>query len=178
MKVFFTASWRGKKDFGQYYQKIYQIIESFGNLLLDDDVLVKSKEAAEKLYEKKIRLIQEADVCFFEASVPSLSLGYQIRKSLESNKPTVVLYFKNNPPSFLLGAKEEKLIISQYDEKNLPQTVKKVLAEVAKLRDKRFNFFISTDLLNYLEEASAKLKITKSTFIRNLILEHKKKHSS
>lgn len=188
MKVFFTASQRGKKYFDENYQKIYQIIESFGNLLLDDDILIipesnfyqklsaGGKEATKKLYEQKIKSIQEADVCVFEASIPSVSIGYQIRKSLELNKPTVILYFKNNPPHFLLGAKEEKLIVRSYTDRNLKQVVKEVLVEVSKLRDKRFNFFIGTDLLNYLEETSRKMKITKSTFIRNLILEHRKKH--
>jgi hypothetical protein len=188
MKVFFTASPRGKKYFDENYQKIYQIIESFGNQLLDDDILIipesnfyqelsaGGKETTKKLYEKKIKSVQEADVCVFEASIPSVSIGYQIRKSLELNKPTVILYFKNNPPHFLLGAKEEKLIVRGYTDRNLKQVVKEVLAEVSKLRDKRFNFFIGTDLLNYLEEASRKMKITKSTFIRNLILEHRKKH--
>jgi len=189
MKIFFTASQRGKKYFDENYQKIYQIIESFGNQLLDDDIINVSEsrfyqqlslggeKAVKKLHQDKIRSIQEADVCVFEASIPSVSLGYQIRKSLELNKPTVILYFKNNPPYFLLGAKEEKLIVRSYTDRNLKQVVKEILTEVGKLRDKRFNFFIGTDLLNYLEQVSRKMKITKSTFIRNLILEHKKKNS-
>jgi hypothetical protein len=188
MKVFFTASHRGKKYFEENYQKIHQIIESLGNQLLEDDILVVpelkfyqelnigGEKAVKQLYEKKIKCIQEADTCVFEASIPSVSIGYQVRKSLELNKPTAVLYFKNNPPHFLLGAEEEKLIFRSYTEHNLKQIVEEILTEANKMRDKRFNFFIGTDLLNYLEETSKNMKITKSTFIRNLILDHKKKH--
>jgi predicted DNA binding CopG/RHH family protein len=72
----------------------------------------------------------------------------------------------------LTGIEDEKLIIRSYTEKNLKKILKEAIDLARQRSDKRFNFFISQKLLNYLESISKKEGINKSTFIRNLILEH------
>lgn len=190
MKVFFTASQRGKKSFEEYYQQIYQIVEKLGYKHLDDTLIKLSmtafythlkkggKRAHIDFYRKNIKCLKEADINIFESSLPSLSVGYMIEKSLEMHKPTAILYFENNAPYFLTDTGEEKLIVRNYTEKNLPQVVKEAL-DLARLReDKRFNFFISPYLLSYLDKVSKEQGITKSNFIRKLLLEHMKKAST
>ncbi len=179
MKIFFHFSPEKLEKFKAKYQKIYQVMEILGNQIIGVDFRsIKSKKASAKVNvdQPEIKLIQEADVCVFEVSAPSLSAGYLIGKTLELNKPVVILYFKNNSPSFFLKMHEEKLIVHQYQASNLEKKVREALLAVKQLKDRRFNFFISADLLTYLEETSRKLKITKSTFIRNLILEHQRKN--
>jgi len=187
MKVYFCASQKGKKYFSEKYSKIYHFIEDLGHQHIDDDIISVSeqdyyarlnqggKKSEEKLYDKKIKSIQEADVCIFEVSISSNAMGFQIRKSLELNKPTVLLYFGDNIPHLLIGVKEDKLLVENYSNNNLKQLIKDIFNKVAKMRDKRFNFYVSTDLINYLEDVSRQMSITKSTFIRNLIIEHKQK---
>ncbi|MCL4374904.1 hypothetical protein M1523_03510 [Patescibacteria group bacterium] len=185
MKVFFTASQKGKNYFDQYYKRIAEESEMRGYLLLNDGVLATKeeelgsdgKDTYEKLYHKTLKALQEADVCVFETTVSSSYVGYLISKALELNKPTIVLYFKDNAPVFLLGIHEEKLIIRNYNDNNLTQVLSAAYESAGKLRDKRFNFFISPDLLNYLETASKTTNQTKSMFIRKLILEHRNKNS-
>lgn len=189
MKVFFTASFRGDKTILKRYRQIYDIIDSLGYHHVDHDVVkVNPDDFYEKLtkegrvgnvdlYNRKIKSIQEADICVFECSVHSLSIGFVIQKALEYNKPTIVLYHDNDIPHFLVGAKDEKLIIKNYTDSSVEKVVKLSLEEAGEVRDKRFNFFIRPELLTYLEKASKDLNITKSTFIRNLILEHRKKNS-
>jgi hypothetical protein len=173
MKVFFTASHRGKK----YYQNVFDEIEKLGHKHLDDDLLKFSEikfHSQKNLYQKKINSIQEAEVCVFETTISSSTIGYLIKKSLDIGKPTIVLYLKDNLPHFLLNVKEEKLIIRNYTNQNLKNIIKETLIQANRFRNKRFNFFITPDLLAYIEETSKKMNITKSTFIRNLINEHRK----
>ncbi len=188
MKILFTASQRGKEFFESQYKIINQAVEKLGHTNVSDDLLNTSKnkfydelqkggrEANVELYKIKMKNLQEADICLFECSTHSLSIGFIIQKALELNKPTIVLYYEENIPHFIVGVQDEKLIIRSYNEKNIETVLKEAIEEASELRDKRFNFFISPRLLAYLEQTSNEMGITKSTFIRNLIQEHMKKH--
>lgn len=187
MKVFFTASHRGKTYFDEYYIKIYELIEQFNFQNLDDSLITipikkfyseldkLGKQRDIKLYNRNLEYIKKADINIFECSFQSISIGFMIEKSLELNKPTVVLYLEGNIPHFLAGAVGEKLIIRSYKKNNIKDVIKATLVEAKSRGDKRFNFFISPKLLSYLEKASKERNITKSTFIRNLILDHMNK---
>lgn len=188
MKVFFTASQRGKKDFGKYYQKIFEEIKKQqGCIVIKDDLLTESqsefyrkldeggRKANIELFKEKMLHLHESDVNIFDCSYHSLSTGYLIEKSLVLNKPTVVLYYKNNESYLLEGADNEKLIVRSYNEKNISKIIREVISLSKERRDKRFNFFISPKLLGYLEKVSKHEGTTKSTFIRSLILEHMRK---
>lgn len=189
MKIFFTASQRGKKQFGSQYKRIQDYILSKKFTLLDDDIVSEDTSQFYKalefgnhkvqvdFYHKKVNTIQKADICIFEVSTHSLSVGFVIQKALEFNKPTIILYRKDCLPHFLAGIDNDKVILKEYEDKALEKKLEESLKEALELREKRFNFFISPALLTYLEMASKKEDVTKSTFIRNLILAHKKKNS-
>jgi len=189
MKVFFTASQGGKKSFGRYYTKILEEIKKQGFNIVKDDFFSYSpeeyykklelggKKANQELFREKISSIQEADINIFDCSFHSLSIGYMVQKSLEINKPTILLFYKDNEPYFLEGAGDgqDKLITKSYNDKNIKSIVREALDLAKERRDKRFNFFINPKLLGYLEKTSKHEGMTKSTFIRNLILEHMRK---
>ena len=44
MKIFFTASLRGTKEYGKFYKQIYKEIENLGYNHLDEEVLTLTKE--------------------------------------------------------------------------------------------------------------------------------------
>ena len=186
MEIFFTASQRGKKYFFSYYKRIYRAFEELGFTHLDNEIVkTPSEDAFSKLdkngikayqafYRKGLNNLKKAYINVFECSLPSLSVGFMINKSLDYNKPTIALYLDNNVPYFLEGIQdEEKLLIANYSDKNIEKVIQKTVKLAKKSTDKRFNFFISPELLNYLKEASKKEGVTKSTFIRNIIKEHK-----
>lgn len=188
MKVFFTASQRGRKEYGKYYDLIASSIKELNLILLDDDILHPqpkefynkleyNHDANVKFYQTKLKNLEQSDINILEISAHSLSIGFVIEKSLELNKPTIVLYYKDFNPLLLMGNEDEKLILKSYTEKNLKKVLEEAIAIAKERRDKRFNFFISPKLLNYLEETSKKQGITKSKFIRNLILENMRKGS-
>lgn len=182
MKVFFVASLRGKQYYFSYYQKIYDIIKKAGYTHVDSDIIHddykefynrierEGRKAFQKLYEKKINNIKSADICVFEVSLHSHSIGFEILKSLEYLKPTIALYLKDSIPHFLAGINDDKFILKEYTDNTIEMVVEKSLEEAVSIRDKRFNFFISPDLLNYLDNQSAKKGITKSAYLRNLII--------
>lgn len=191
MKIFFTASQKGKKYFASYYQRIYKAFENLGFTHIDKEIIKNPSEdsfskldtegikAYRNFYRKNLNNLKKADINVFECSLPSLSVGFMINKSLDYNKPTIALYLNNNIPYFLEGAQdEEKLFITSYSDKNIEKTIEKISKSAKKSSDKRFNFFISPELLNYLKEASKKEGVTKSTFIRNIIKEHKNRSES
>ncbi len=181
MKVYFTASLRGMQFYEQYYNKIYSEIEKLGYIHLDKEIFdlnrvqyyseleTTGREQNVDLYKRKIKSLQKADVCVFEVSLHSLSIGFQIEKALNYLKPTIVLYLEENKPYFLDGVDNEKLILSSYNSKNIHDVLKKCFEIAQKKKEQRFNFFLSPDLLNYLEEASRKKGTTKSMYVRNLI---------
>lgn len=188
MQVFFTATYQGQKQFGSFYKKIYEEIKNLGYSHLDhevvnityEDYLKKmevGRESQVSNYHETINFIKKADICVLETSAHSLGLGFIVQKSLEMSKPTVVLYYEDNIPYFLAGIEDEKLLVKSYNEKN----IKKVLSEAFELarerRDKRFNFFLSPKLLEYLELASKKEGVTKSKLIRDLIVDHMRNES-
>lgn len=186
MKVFFTASQRGQKFYEEIYREIFDKIKRLGHTHLYDKLIKipykkfyetlekEGHKASVELYRENIEKLSRADINIFECSLHSLSIGFLVQKSLEFRKPTVVLYLKENLPYFLSGVKDDKLLMKSYDKTSLREVLKGALEEVTALRDQRFNFFISDALLRYLDEASKKAGVNKSTFLRNLLLKHKR----
>jgi hypothetical protein len=123
----------------------------------------------QKLYKEKTDVIQDADICIFETSLDSLSIGYQVAKSIYWHKPTLILHLQENIPYFLLGANEEKLLVRGYTEQTLKTVLKDGIDSVSQRKDQRFNFFISPDLLNYLDATAKRKGMTKSVYIRTLL---------
>ena len=187
MKVFFTASQRGKKYFQKYYERIFEIVKKKGYNILDDDLLTipadlfyqkykpGKRDVFEKFYNNELKNLRDSDINIFDCSFHSLSIGFIVEKSINLNKPTIVLYKKDFVPFFLNGITEEKFIIKEYNDNNLDDVVNKAIDEALELRDKRFNFFISPELLNYIKAESHKQGVTMSVFLRGLILKHKNK---
>lgn len=174
MKVFFTASQEGKKEFGRYYEMIYKTIKDLHHLHLNQSLLNEVKTKRKK--SNIIELIAEADVCIFECSYSSTTLGFLVAQALILDKPTVILYLDHYYPNLSSIIENEKLIMRNYNKHTLKLVLEDVLTESHHKLDKRFNFFISPDLLNYLQKASRKQKITKSTFLRNLIADQIRKN--
>lgn len=187
MKVFLVSSPRGEGKLRENYTNLYEEIKKQGfdhvsNFIetTSDDFYSKMSEGRKAhidFYNEMVESIQGADICVFEASVPSLGVGFLIQRALEYSKPTIVLYYKDNTPYFLSGIEDDKLIVQSYDESSLKKILKKVLSTAREKRDKRFNFFLSPKLLNYLEQASNSRGVTKSKLLRDMIVQHMRENA-
>lgn len=184
MKIFFTASKRGKNELDSEYKLLYDTIQKLQYKHVDDLIITDVKPARKSITDeentniflKSIHNLKTADINIFECSIQSFVVGYLVQKSIELNKPTILLFHDDYEISpFVTGIDEDKLLVLRYNSKNAAEILASGLIESSQLADKRFNFFISPRLLTFLKEESRKLDMSKSTFIRNLIKEHKKK---
>ncbi len=188
MKIYFSAPIKGVEEIEPHLNTIYNTISHLGHKHLDDfiarlkegvhfyDRMSKGGADSRKtFFDKTIDNIKQADIVIFEGTVPSLGVGFQIEKALDYNKPTIVLYLKGHTPNFLAGTEHDKLMLREYTKETLSKVIESALEEAKHASDKRFNFFISPALLTYLQEESDRNGMTKSSFIRKLILEHKKR---
>src|SRR3990167_7773814 len=108
MKVFLDTTYRRDKQHLANYLRIYALIETLGYIHLFKDIAEDSplsiNESSDKrernksvdLYRKRLEYLHRSDINVFEASLPSLSTGLLIQKSIEMNKPTVVFYQQSN----------------------------------------------------------------------------------
>lgn len=183
MRIYFTASLRGKKEFGDKYAKIVKLLSKSQNKVFSEHILnndfnlveKQTKGDAQKSYGKLISEIKKADVFVAEVSTQSLSVGHEITEAMSLNKPVVVLYFGDNRPGLLFGSMYDKMQILNYDESNLEERLLSALDEAIKHADVRFNFFVSPKILTYLDFVAQKRMIPRSVFLRDLIEKEMKK---
>ena len=168
MKVCFFAPQNEENQYAPYYQIVTDTLDDYGY-----KNLVSLKKAVS--YQKMIKLLKESDINIFDCSVSHSVIGFQISKSLEFNKPTIALYHHDTTPEFVHTIFEEKFLTASYNKENLRTILHAILKKAQLLADKRFNFFISPSLLNFLTHMSREFGMTKSTYLRNLIIEDKKK---
>ncbi len=177
MKVYFTASARGKNQYPVQYKQIFEKITDLGHTHLDEFLFEVDEEnlydgAHEdqvRLYEKAMHLIKSSDVVILEVSIHSLSMGYVLHKALETGKPVIALYLKGNEPYFALGIENDKLQVVEYEVDNLKDRLSDALDYSQDQMDTRFNFFISPKHQNYLDWISKEKKIPRAVFLRDLI---------
>ncbi|MFZ2206921.1 MAG: hypothetical protein WA061_06295 [Microgenomates group bacterium] len=187
MKVYFAASVRGFSFYSQEYKAIEDGLRGVKCNLTTasyekeevkrfyDNLENGGLKAQNEYFNNTIETIKNSDVNIFECSSPSLGIGFQVERSLEYNKPTIILYLKGHVPHFFAGTDNEKMLLKEYTVSTAKEVVESSIEEANHIADKRFNFFISPSLLTYLENTSKKMGITKSTFIRSLIVEHMRK---
>ncbi len=118
----------------------------------------------------------QAELCLFECSSESIELGLLIQKTLEMEKPVIALYSQSNEPSFAKLITNEKFQYFKYTKTNWDSLLGNALQKAALLTDRRFNFFVNSSMLAYLTKISKRMGVTKSTFIRNLIEEYRRKN--
>lgn len=185
MQVYFVASSRLVRKDVSLYKRMYEVLAD-GNKMVSDKVLklIRSKTVDSKIeslefkrnnYEESIKSLKKAEVVVIEVSGHSMSAGYLIAQALEMNKPVIALYEKNAKPIFIGGIVNHKLFLVEYDDKNVEEVIKLTLKKVAALVDVRFNFFVSPEILTYLDWVTQKRMIPKSVFLRNLIEKEIKK---
>jgi 2'-deoxynucleoside 5'-phosphate N-hydrolase len=183
MRVYFTASLRGKKQFGDNYAKIVRELTKLGckvdaEQILNrdtDKTVSESHEEIEMVYKKLQNLTKKADFVVAEISTPSVSVGHEISYALDLSKPVIVLHTKANHSTLLEGNQNDKLQVLSYDLDNVGKVLSKAIEEVSKKMDVRFNFFVSPEILAYLDWVAQDRMIPRSVFLRDLIEKEMKK---
>lgn len=170
------ASPRSVETDPKLYEMIYSCLKK-SNKLVDSSVMKWVEGGFSKMseYTEAVLKVKKADVVVVEVSGHSMSLGYLVGKSLEMNKPVVALYGEGNKLLFLKWMKNDKLIFCPYNKKNICSEMNLALKKAEKMVDVRFNFFISSSILSYLDWVASKRMLPRSVFLRNLIEKEMKK---
>lgn len=176
MKIYFTASLRGKKNFQKEYQFIVRSLEELGHQIQEHILEIdpkkpeqESHEEKVKIYQKLLGLIKTSALIVAETSFSSVSVGHEISLALEFHKPVIALHLENHRPRFLEGNPDPKLQILPYNSASLKKDLKEALQIAIDQTDIRFNFFISPKTVAYLDWVAKNRKIPRSVFLRNLI---------
>jgi hypothetical protein len=186
MKIYFTSSVRGKKEFGDNYQLIFQTIEQMGHTNLDqdfqgedEDTFYQGTHASQvQLYKETMQKIKSADVVILEVSEHSLSMGYVMNQALDLGKSVIALYVKDHSPYFAAGIDNDKLQVLEYSTETLGTILESALDYAQETMDTRFNFFISPSLSHYLDWVSQTKKIPRSVYLRQLIEEDRERNKT
>lgn len=181
MKVFFHAYLRSNDKYLDFDKKIYDIIKDLGYIHTNETFQNDPKAQLAKIekggYEERVDLykfyiknIKSADIVVLDISMHSLASGFLLHEALRDEKPVLALYHEGNDPSFTININNEKLQLIEYNLSNLKEQLVRGLDLAKRLVDIRFNFFIPPEIITYLDYITNSKRISKSTYIRNLIM--------
>lgn len=177
MKVYFGTSPRIKEKYPKQIGEIYRLIENFGYVHTSDWIERVEAKQFYKLTEAELqahqqdteRAIRRADICIFEASLTSLSVGFLVSMALSNSKVVIVLSQNENSLLIFRSVKSLSLVTLTYNVDDLEEKLKGALEDAKKKISVRFNFFIPRDLLVYLDWVAKSVGLSKGEYVRNLI---------
>jgi hypothetical protein len=178
MKVFFFSSPRGNLELSRM---AYAAIERLGHKHTSDFVraidsktfYAVSEMTWSQRYRERIKQLQGAEICVFEASIPSIATGQLFQEAIRQEKPTIALFQKDNRPYTLLGLEdnERRTQVLEYSRETLTEVLKDALDEAEAQLNTRFTMLMPAELTKFLDQINAKSGLSRSEFIRQLIRE-------
>ncbi|HVX92903.1 MAG TPA: hypothetical protein VHA74_02190 [Candidatus Dojkabacteria bacterium] len=183
MKIFFTASFYGKKQYQKQYDLVLKTIQKYekdiispelGNYLkvLNDKQKLKLKNLRTIHYHAIRKDISQADVVIIEISYQDFQLGHEATLAIQSKKPVLCLSIHEDMSE---KVKDPLFKGAKYNHSNLDSIIKKFLKDAQKsILNQRFNLFLSPAQEEYLNKVSKEKKLTKSAYIRSLIDQDRK----
>jgi hypothetical protein len=177
MKVYFGAALSQKEEYGEYYDRIVGVLEREGHELFRD-VLVEDYEEFKKGrisasiqgHKRSLDLLSKCDVAVFEVSFPStIRIGFEVSTAVEKKKPIVALYKEGKESVYFSGIKNDKMFLSDYRDFDLEEVLREGLQYASSQTETRYNLYLSSKHLNHLDRASDQTRVTKASYIRQLI---------
>lgn len=178
MRVFYTASFSGKKKYQKDYDLVLKAIENAGvellspekgnylSVLRDKDYkTIKNKKKLH--YEAIKRGIQWAQAIIVEISQEDFQLGYEANLAIQAKKPVLCLsvnedFSEKIENQYFHGAKYNEYNIEEIIDDFIKNSEKETLNE-------RFNLFLSPRQVTYLDGVSKKAGLNKSEYLRMLV---------
>lgn len=184
MKVYLTASTENIKENPEVFEKVVRYIQARGdsntNLYLQHLLTDKSFQNGDKdIYSKTLSVVGKSDLLIAEVSYPSISLGFLIEKAINLSIPVICLCqekLSKNISTILKRYKSSTFKILKYNNSNIEAVLGKELSNFKKHKVK-LNVFLEAKLDNYLKLKSKNKGITKSQYLRDMIIEKMKKEN-
>lgn len=177
MKIYFAASSIYRTTYKSIYKRIIDFLEKqdhevFGKTLAERLIPLNSVSLHKiREWQKEwLSYISDADLVLIEGSYPSsIHIGFELGLTLEKGKPIILLYKEGKNPAFISNLYSNRMIKSEYTDRNVEDTLNWCLQEAEQLTNRRFTFFISSEIESFLNKMSKKNGIHKSKYIRSLI---------
>ena len=99
----------------------------------------------------------------------TLNIGFQIAYALQKNKSVVAMYKDDRKSSFFRGLTSDKLIYESYTNENLESVVSDCLDFIDKKSDIRFNFYLPSNQIDYLDSVGESKNLSRSAILREII---------
>lgn len=177
MKIYFTASSQDRDKYGAIYQKIVDFLEQEGyevfTELLSEHLPDFSEVSRQKLslwHKEWLSYIRDCDFALVEGSYPStIHIGFEVGMILSRGKPVALLYQKGRDPIFVNSFHSSRLIKSEYQVNDLVEVLRWSIEEVEGSSNRRFTFYISSEIDDYLSRLVKESGVSRSEYIRGLI---------
>jgi len=183
MKVYFLASFNQKDELGKTYLRIVEHLnkrckEVYEKVLIQHDTKDDntSSHSVKEWYREWSEYIHECDFAVAEVSEPSSArVGFEIGMILSRGKPVIVLHRSDRDPVHINKLYSPKVVKSEYTDNTLEEVIDWCIEEVEAISDKRFTFYISSEIDTFLERRSNDQSLSRSEVIRMLIENEMKK---
>jgi len=178
MKIYFTAAISLNSVYGEGYKRIAEVLKKLGHTVMHehitensvDNVFSKTHEQNIDYYKKTIKEISKADLIVAEVSFPStLNVGHEVSLALEKGKTVLAMYVEGKNSPFFEGISSDGFYYEKYDVATVGEALPKLLEEIIKHSDTRFNFYISPEIGRYLDWVSQHKKLPRAVFLRSLL---------
>ncbi|KKT80945.1 hypothetical protein A2875_03925 [Candidatus Gottesmanbacteria bacterium RIFCSPHIGHO2_01_FULL_46_14] len=185
MKVYFTASLSQRNAYLPTYRTIITWLEKKHHTVFEKvlsyhlrDTTRATTHDISQWYKEWSSYIAECDVMLVEGSYPSsIHIGYEVGTVLSRGKPVILLFGTGKNPTFIDQVSAPRLIKTEYDEESLDDVLEWSFKELEHIVNRRFAFFVSPDIDEFLTRVSRSTGGSRSEYIRMLIEHEMRKHS-
>ena len=119
MKIYFAGSIRGGRDDAEIYSQIIEFLQEYGQVLTehvgekDLNDMGESSLSDQEIHDRDMKWLLQSDLIVAEVTNPSLGVGYEIGRAIETGKKIICLYreIPNRKLSAMIsGTKKIKII--------------------------------------------------------------------
>lgn len=129
-------------------------------------------------YTQWLHYVATADLVVVEGSYPSsIHVGFEMGAIAMRSKPIILLYREGRDPVFIHQLHYSRLIKSGYTKENLSEVLDWCLGELEHTMNRRFTFYVSPEIDEYLTTIVEQNDTSRSEYIRGLIERDRKRRN-
>ncbi len=182
MYTYLTASTEWVKNNQKMFGRLLAILSDLDYLNTNEYIssllngVPNPDDNKKNFHLRTIKRINKAQLLIADISDPSVTIGALIEYAISNNIPVLCLCheaYKKDIPSLMKYYDAKLFTLTLYNPENLENLLKNYF-ETFKKGKVKFNAFVPLELDSYMKWYSRKYHITKSDFVRDMILDKMK----
>lgn len=178
MQIYFLGAISALEKSAGDYIKMVDFLESRNNIVWHEHILNRLPDQKDAYpikkdvdyYEIAINRIKHSDAMFAEVSYPTANVGYELAYALGICIPVHAFYKKGAQiPTMIAASSDPNLKLYEYDDDTIYSQLENALEDLSFRSLNQIVLPISEHVKKYLNWASNKYSVSRSTFIRSLI---------